>query len=152
MKSSVLRPPPPNTYSYMQEENLGSSRKFVDNYLLFLCINTQICALHQQSMDWGNLSKTAGEKVPPAHMQQMLLTYLERNPLGYPAPGYTCCGWESVPTILCSWVDGQHANCRLCNPYAVGSGFLCTFSGTSHQTKKECQRQCTLQTHHPRKT
>jgi hypothetical protein len=48
-----------NTYSYVQEENSGSSRKFVENYLLFSCITNQIYALHQRSMGWRNLSKTA---------------------------------------------------------------------------------------------
>jgi hypothetical protein len=31
----VRRPSPPNTYSYVQEENSGSTRKFVENHLLF---------------------------------------------------------------------------------------------------------------------
>jgi hypothetical protein len=36
---------PPSTYSYVQEENLGSTRKFVENHLLFTCITNQILAL-----------------------------------------------------------------------------------------------------------
>jgi hypothetical protein len=35
MESSVYHPSPPDTYSYAQEENLGSTRKFVENYLSF---------------------------------------------------------------------------------------------------------------------
>ncbi len=41
----------PNTYSYVQEENLGSTRKFVQNYLLFRCISNLILAIHTQSMN-----------------------------------------------------------------------------------------------------
>jgi hypothetical protein len=51
MEFSVRRPSPPNTYSYEREENLGSTRKFVDIYLLFTCITNQILALHTQSMN-----------------------------------------------------------------------------------------------------
>ncbi len=29
----MQRSPPPNTYSYVREENLGSTRKFVQNFL-----------------------------------------------------------------------------------------------------------------------
>ncbi len=67
-----FRPSPPNTYSYVREENLGSTRKFVQNYLLFTCISNLILAIHTQSqsingleepfalrMGWRNLSKTA---------------------------------------------------------------------------------------------
>ncbi len=42
---------PPNTYSYVREENLGSTRKFVEIYLLFMCITNLILALHMQSMN-----------------------------------------------------------------------------------------------------
>jgi hypothetical protein len=51
MEFSVCRPSPPNTYSYVQEENLGSTRKFVEIYLLFRCITNLILALHMQSMN-----------------------------------------------------------------------------------------------------
>jgi hypothetical protein len=43
---SIRRLSPPNTYSYVQEENLGSTRKFVEVYLLFTCITNLILALH----------------------------------------------------------------------------------------------------------
>jgi hypothetical protein len=57
---SVRHPSPPNTYSYKREENLGSTRKFVEIYLLFMCITNLILALHMQSVNcWRNLSKTA---------------------------------------------------------------------------------------------
>ncbi len=42
---------PPNTYSYVQEENLGSTNKIVEIYLLFTCITNLILALHPQSMN-----------------------------------------------------------------------------------------------------
>ncbi len=41
MESSVCHPSPPNTYSCVQEEILVSSRKCVDDYLLFLCISNK---------------------------------------------------------------------------------------------------------------
>jgi hypothetical protein len=37
MEFSVHRPSPPNTYSYVQEENSGSTRKLVENHLLLTC-------------------------------------------------------------------------------------------------------------------
>jgi hypothetical protein len=51
MEFSVRRPSPPNTYSYVQEENLGSTRKFVQNYILFTCISNLILAIHTQSVN-----------------------------------------------------------------------------------------------------
>ncbi len=51
MEFSVRRPSPPNTYSYVQEENSGSTRKSVEIYLLFTCITNQILAIHMQSMN-----------------------------------------------------------------------------------------------------
>ncbi len=46
MEFSVRCPSPPNTSSYVQEENLGSTRKVVEIYSLFTCINNLILALH----------------------------------------------------------------------------------------------------------
>ncbi len=51
MEFSVHRLAPPNTYSYVQEENVGSTRKSVKNYLLFMCITNLILAIHTQSMN-----------------------------------------------------------------------------------------------------
>jgi hypothetical protein len=48
---SVSCPSPPNTYSYVQEKNSGSTRKFVQNYLLFTCISNLILAIHTQSVN-----------------------------------------------------------------------------------------------------
>jgi hypothetical protein len=51
MEFSVRRPSPPNTYSYVREENLGSTRKFIEIYLLFTCITNLVLALHTQSVN-----------------------------------------------------------------------------------------------------
>ncbi len=51
MEFSVCRPSPLDTYSYVQEENLGSTRKFVEIFLLFTCITNLILALHTQSVN-----------------------------------------------------------------------------------------------------
>jgi hypothetical protein len=48
---SVRRPSPPDTYSYAREENLGSTRKSVEIYLLFTCITNLILAIHTQSVN-----------------------------------------------------------------------------------------------------
>ncbi len=37
MELSVCPLSPLNSYSYVKEENLGSTRKLIKNYLLFLC-------------------------------------------------------------------------------------------------------------------
>ncbi len=51
MEFSVRCPSPPNTYSY-ERKKLGSTRKFVQNYLLFTCIFILILAIHMQSVNW----------------------------------------------------------------------------------------------------
>ncbi len=48
---SVCCPSPLDTYSYVQEENLGSTRKFVEIYSLFTCITNLILATHMQSVN-----------------------------------------------------------------------------------------------------
>ncbi len=58
METSVRCPSPPNTYSYVQEENMDSTRKRVENYLLFTCITNQILALHLQSIDGDGLEES----------------------------------------------------------------------------------------------
>ncbi len=55
MEFSVRCPSPPNTYSYVREENSGSSRKFVENHLLFTCITNKIlalCTIHPWSVEY----------------------------------------------------------------------------------------------------
>jgi hypothetical protein len=48
MEFSVRRPSPLNNYSYVREENLDSTRKFVQNYLMFTCISNLILAINMQ--------------------------------------------------------------------------------------------------------
>ncbi len=66
---SVHSPSPPNTYSYVREENLGSTRKFVLNCLLFMCISNLILAIHTPQ---GTFLRQR-RKVPPAHAQRVYL-------------------------------------------------------------------------------
>ena len=55
MGSSVLHLSPLNFYFYVQEEHLGSTRQFVENYLLFACIANQNLALQIRSVGCRNL-------------------------------------------------------------------------------------------------
>ncbi len=87
MESSVCHLPPADTYSYVQEENLGSTRKFVENYLLFLCITNQICALHRQSMGWRNLSNTSEKKFLQPTRSKCLANHIAHK------QKYTRCVW-----------------------------------------------------------
>ncbi len=48
MEFSVHRPSPLNTYSYVREEYLGSTRKSVEIYLLFTFVTILILAIHTQ--------------------------------------------------------------------------------------------------------
>jgi hypothetical protein len=48
---SAPRQHTPNTYSYVQEENSGSTRKSVEIYLLFTCITNLILAIHMKSVN-----------------------------------------------------------------------------------------------------
>ncbi len=73
MEFSVHRPSPPNTYSYVREEKSGSTRKFVQNYLLFRCISNlgNSCNTRAEH-EWaqGTILRQR-RKVPPAHAQQV---------------------------------------------------------------------------------
>jgi hypothetical protein len=51
---------PPNTYFNVQEEHLASTRKFVENYLLFTCITNQILALYPWSVCPKLLARYSG--------------------------------------------------------------------------------------------
>jgi hypothetical protein len=42
---------PLNTYSHVPEENMGSTRKSVEIYLLFTCITNLILAIHMQRVN-----------------------------------------------------------------------------------------------------
>jgi hypothetical protein len=47
MEFSVRRPSPPNTYSYVREENLGSTRKFVQKFLIvYVYFQPNSCNTH----------------------------------------------------------------------------------------------------------
>jgi hypothetical protein len=56
--------------TYVREENLGSTRKFVENYFLFLCITNRICALKRLACA-GRTFLRQRKKVPPAHTQRV---------------------------------------------------------------------------------
>ena len=62
MEFSVRRPSPPNTYSYVREENSGSTREFIEIYLLFTCISNLILAIHMQSVN-GRVASQFGISV-----------------------------------------------------------------------------------------
>ncbi len=51
MEFSVHPPSSPNTYSYVQEESFGSTKKIVETYLLFTSISNLILAKHTQSVN-----------------------------------------------------------------------------------------------------
>ncbi len=72
----VRRPSPPNTHSFVREESSGSTRKFVQNYSLFMCISNLILAIHTQIVNGLEepLSKTADKSSSsPRHVQQVYL-------------------------------------------------------------------------------
>jgi hypothetical protein len=48
MEFFVHHPSPPNTYFYVLEESSGSTRNFVQKFLLFTCISNLILAIHMQ--------------------------------------------------------------------------------------------------------
>jgi hypothetical protein len=50
MESSVCCPSPPNTYSYVQEEHSGSTRKFVD-FFMFCVLPTKF--MHLTGRAWA---------------------------------------------------------------------------------------------------
>jgi hypothetical protein len=78
---SVCPPSPPNTYSYVREENSGSTRKSVEISLLFTCIlptyNLILAISTHAEREWaGGTFQRQRKKVPPAHAQ---LVYLEER-------------------------------------------------------------------------
>ena len=69
MEFSVRRPSPPNTYSYVREENSGSTRKSVEIYSKILCITNLILAIHAER-EWARGTFQRQQRtVPPAHAQ-----------------------------------------------------------------------------------
>ena len=73
MEFFVRHPSPPNTYSYVREENSGSTRKSVEIYLLFTYVYYQpnSCNTHAESEWAGGTSLRQQRKVPPAHLQRV---------------------------------------------------------------------------------
>jgi hypothetical protein len=71
VKFSVRHPSPLNTYSYVREENLGSTRKFIEIYLLFTCKYYQpnSCTKHAEREWAGGTFLRQRKEVPPAHAQ-----------------------------------------------------------------------------------
>jgi hypothetical protein len=78
MESSVRCPSPPNTYSYVWEENLCLTRKLVEKFFLFLCITNQFLALHPRSMDGLEEPFSAEKKFlqPTHHLPALISSYL----------------------------------------------------------------------------
>ncbi len=75
MEFSVRRPSPPNTYSYVQEENLGLTRKFIQNFLfVYVYFQPNSCNTHAER-EWvqGTFLRQL-RKVPPAHAQWVYLS------------------------------------------------------------------------------
>ena len=69
MEFSVRHPSHPNTYSYVKEEYLGSTRKFVEINLLFYQPNS--CTTHTEREWAGGTFLRQRRKVPPANVQQV---------------------------------------------------------------------------------
>ncbi len=68
MEISVHRPSPPNTYSYVRDKNSGSTRKFIQNYLLFTFISN-----HTRCAWAGGTFLRCLRKVPQAHSRSALV-------------------------------------------------------------------------------
>jgi hypothetical protein len=66
MEFSVRHPSPPNTYSYVQEENLDSTIKFVKITYCLRVLPTKflhyVPYTHAALMGWRNFSETAEKK------------------------------------------------------------------------------------------
>ncbi len=72
MEFSVHPPPRPNTYSYVQKENLGSTRKCVDIFFYFYMYYQPISCNTCTEREWaGGTFLRQREKVPPAEAQQV---------------------------------------------------------------------------------
>ncbi len=113
MEFSVPRPSPPNTYSYVREENLGSTKKIIEIYLLFTCISNLILAIHMQSVN--GLKEPfydSGEKF----LQPTRSGCTWRNRLGYPA--HT----GLISPSVCLFVRQFHMKTRRIFTYELKSG------------------------------
>jgi hypothetical protein len=65
---SVRRPSPLNIYLYVREENLGTARKFVQNYLIGSCV---LPTTHAEREGAGGTFLRQRKEVPPAHVQRV---------------------------------------------------------------------------------
>jgi hypothetical protein len=83
VECSVYCPSPLNTYSYVREEDLGSTRNSKESYLLFTCIANlgNSCNTHADHEWAGGTFLRQRKKVPSAHAQQV---YLEKHSEGIP--------------------------------------------------------------------
>ncbi len=109
MEFSVHRPSPPNTYSYVGEESLGSTRKFVKNFLLFTCVTA--CTTHSEHERWAEGSfLRQRKKIPPAHAQRLIFQ-TKASPCSLPKlfslffPLYV--GFVPVSNLLAIFVDAS---------------------------------------------
>jgi hypothetical protein len=66
---------------HVREENLGSTRKFIQNYLMFTCISNLILAIYTQIMN--------GLKEPFQDSQKKFLQPTRSRCIN----SYTCCVW-----------------------------------------------------------
>ncbi len=82
MEFSVRRPSPLNTYSYVREENSGSTIKFVQNFLfVYVYFQPNSCNTHAEHEWVRGTFLRQWRKVPPAHAQRV---YLEERSEGSP--------------------------------------------------------------------
>ncbi len=79
----MRHPSPPNTYSYVQEENLGSTRKSVEiSLFVYVYYQPNSCNTHAEHECAGGTFLRQRNKVPPAHAQRVNL----EEPIRLPSP------------------------------------------------------------------
>jgi hypothetical protein len=72
MELSAHRPSPLNAYSYVREDNSGSTRKTVEIYLLFTCnYQPNSCSTHAEHELAGGTFLRQRKKVAPAHAHRV---------------------------------------------------------------------------------
>jgi hypothetical protein len=98
MEFSIHHPSPPNTYSYVQEENLGSTRKFVQNFLfVYMYFQPNSCnthAEHDAECEWVQETfLRQWRKVPPAHASRGDYSFTITIPINKHS---LCVGWRNL--------------------------------------------------------
>ncbi len=74
MEFSVHRPSPPNTYSYVWEEDLGSTRKFEQKLLIvYVYYQPYSCNTYKEHEGAGGTFLRQRKKGPTAHTQRVYL-------------------------------------------------------------------------------